>query len=69
MKKVVKGLSEKKIKEKLKFGFFSFTCCEGCLVMFVESLNKNFDKWMKKMEITTFRALKPFKKLNLDFVV
>ena len=56
--------------KKLKFGFFSFTCCEGCLVVFIESLNKNFDKWMKKMEVTTFRALRPFKKLEkLDYAI
>jgi len=69
-KPIKKSKTIKKTNKKLRFGFFSFTCCEGCLVVFIEALNKNFDKWMKKMDITTFRALKPFKKLEkLDYAI
>jgi coenzyme F420-reducing hydrogenase gamma subunit len=70
MAKKVKKTEKKGENEKLKFGFFSFTCCEGCLIVFVEALNKKFDDWMKKMEVTTFRALKPFKELEkLDYAI
>jgi len=49
---------------KQKVGFFSFTCCEGCTVMFMEVLNKKFDDYMKKMKIMNFRQLKTNKKIN-----
>lgn len=50
-----------------KVGFFSFTCCEGCTVVFLEILNKKFDEYMKKMKIINFRALKTNEKIkNLD---
>ena len=56
---------------KLKVGFFSFTCCEGCTVVFLEILNQKFDEYMKKMKIENFRQLKTneeIKSLDLAFV-
>ena len=62
-------MNKKKI-EKLKFGFFSFTCCEGCMVVFVEALNKKFEEWMKKMQIENFRALKSVKPTGkMDYAI
>jgi len=52
---------------RLKVGFFSFTCCEGCTVVFLEVLNSKFGEYMKKMKIENFRALKTMEKIkNLD---
>ena len=28
--------------KKVKLGFFSFTCCEGCMISFIEILNEKF---------------------------
>ncbi len=56
---------------KIKIGFFSFTCCEGCTVVFLEILNKKFDEYMKKMQIENFRQLKTaekIKKLDIAFI-
>ena len=51
----------------LKVGFFSFTCCEGCIITFIEILNKKFDEYAKKMKIENFRQLKTNEKIkNLD---
>jgi len=49
---------------KTKLGFFSFTCCEGCTVVFIESLNKKFDEWTKKVDIVNMRALRSVKKMK-----
>ena len=61
------GIKLKLLNMKLKVGFFSFTCCEGCTVVFLEALNKKYDAWMKKMKIVNFRALKKVGKMqNMD---
>ena len=55
---------------KLKVGIFSFTCCEGCVVVFLEILNKKYDEYMKKIKIENFRQLKKVKKIeNLDIAL
>jgi len=52
---------------KLNVGFFSFTCCEGCTMVFIELLNKKYEEYMKKMKIKNFRQLKTNEKIkNLD---
>jgi sulfhydrogenase subunit delta len=43
---------------KKRVGFFSFTCCEGCSINFIETLNTKFDEYMSKIKIVNFRALK-----------
>jgi len=51
-----------------KAGFFSFTCCEGCTMVFIELLNKKYDEYTRKMKIENFRQLKTNEKIkNLDF--
>ena len=55
---------------RLKVGIFSFTCCEGCVIVFLEVLNKKYDEYMKKMKIENFRQLKKVKKIaNLDLAL
>jgi len=49
---------------KLKVGFFSFTCCEGCMIVFMEILNKKYDEYIKKMNIVHFRQLRKVKKIS-----
>jgi len=51
-------------KKKIKVGFFSFTCCEGCTISFLEVLNKKYFEYTKKMQIDHLRALKKVKKLS-----
>ncbi len=54
-----------------KIGFFSFTCCEGCTVVFLEILNTKYFDYMKKMKIENFRAIKTdkgIKKLDIAFI-
>jgi len=56
---------------KKRVGFFSFTCCEGCIISFIELLNTKFDEYMKKMQIENFKALKTekqIKKLDIAFI-
>jgi coenzyme F420-reducing hydrogenase gamma subunit len=41
------------------------------MVVFIETLNKRYDDWMKKMKITNFRALKrvePITKMDIAIV-
>jgi len=54
-----------------RVGFFSFTCCEGCIVVFLEALNKKYDEWMQKIKIENFRALKkvqPISPMDIAFI-
>jgi sulfhydrogenase subunit delta len=54
-----------------KVGFFSFTCCEGCTIVFIEALNKKYFDWTKKMKLEHIRVLRkerPIQKLDLAFV-
>lgn len=54
---------------RLKVGFFSFTCCEGCIVTFLELLNKKFFEYEKKMDIVNCRVLRTNEKIGkLDLV-
>ncbi|NMC36018.1 hypothetical protein GYA49_03150 [Candidatus Beckwithbacteria bacterium] len=45
-------------KKKLVVGWFSFTCCEGCLILFTELLNDLYDDWSKLVEFRHLKALK-----------
>jgi sulfhydrogenase subunit delta len=49
---------------KTRIGLFSFTCCEGCSISFIETFNSKFDDYMEKIRIVNFRALKSEKKIN-----
>ncbi len=43
---------------KLKVGFFSFTCDEGCMINVLEALNSRFELWLDKLDIKYCRLLK-----------
>lgn len=47
---------------KLKFGFFSFTGDEGCMMIFIEILNKKYSEWENKID---FRYIKQLKSKNI----
>jgi coenzyme F420-reducing hydrogenase gamma subunit len=49
---------------KKKVGVFSFTCCEGCVISFLEILNKKYDEYMKKINIVNMRTLRTFKQIK-----
>jgi coenzyme F420-reducing hydrogenase gamma subunit len=49
---------------KVKVGVYNFTCCEGCTIVLVESFNKKFEEYNKKIEFVDFRTLKPFKEVH-----
>ena len=49
--------------KKLKVGFFSFTCCEGCVVNVIEVFNEKFFEWKDRLDIRYFRALKKVRKI------
>jgi sulfhydrogenase subunit delta len=52
---------------KTRVGVFSFTCCEGCSISFIETFNSKFNDYMKKIKIVNFRALKKEDKIhNMD---
>ena len=55
---------------KLKVGVFSFTCCEGCVVMLIETLNKKYFDWKEKIEFTNFKTLRPARSIQkLDIAI
>lgn len=43
---------------KLRLGWFSFTCCEDSTIIFTELLNKNYKDWLKKIEFVHARVLR-----------
>lgn len=55
---------KKKSPDKPKIGIFSFTCCEGCVMSFLEVLNSKFFEYKEKMQIEYCRQLRPVKKLE-----
>ncbi|MFA5888378.1 MAG: hypothetical protein WC852_06740 [Candidatus Nanoarchaeia archaeon] len=56
--------------QKKKVGVFSFTCCEGCSIVFIELLNKRFFEYRDEMQIDNFRALKKSDKIGkLDLAI
>jgi coenzyme F420-reducing hydrogenase gamma subunit len=57
-------MKKENMAAKKKVGFFSFTCCEGCTINFIEVFNKKFDAYMKKIKIVNMRQLKTDKKIN-----
>jgi len=45
-------------KNKLKIGWFTFTCCEGCATVFVEIMNDHFKEWREQIDFKHCRILK-----------
>ncbi len=59
------------MRNKLKVGFFSLTCCEGCVNTFVKLLEGHYGELMKMIEIKYCRMLKSnneLKGLDIAFV-
>jgi len=59
------------MSKKLNIGFFSFTCCEGCVTVFSTLLPDHYDKWKKKVNIRCCKLLKstnPISDLDVSFV-
>jgi len=44
--------------KKLKVGWFSFTGCEGSIIIFIELMNENFFKWRDVIDFKYFRTFK-----------
>lgn len=58
------------IKRKLKVGWFTFTCCEGCAIIFIELLNDHFNEWKEKIDFKHIKMLKSRNELkNLDLAI
>jgi len=56
--------------QKKKAGIFSFTCCEGCTVVFMELMNKHFFDYKNRFDFVSFRQLKTSEKMQkMDFAV
>jgi sulfhydrogenase subunit delta len=45
-------------RKKLRIGWFTFTCCEGCATVFVELMNDHFKEWREQIEFKHCRILK-----------
>ena len=57
--------------KKLRVGLFSFTCDEGCSIVFLEILNDTFFRWKDSIDIVYSRVLKTkndMKNLDIAFV-
>ena len=53
--------------QKLRVGWFTFTCCEDSTILFTELLNTHWDSWKEKLEFVNARVLKTNRELiNLD---
>lgn len=47
-----------KKRRKLKVGWFTFTCCEGCAIVFIELLNDHFSEWKDKIDFKHMKMLR-----------
>jgi len=59
--------------KKMRIGWFSFTCCEGCAIIFTELLNTHYQEWLPKIELVHGRIFKKeedeeIKEMDLAFV-
>ncbi len=58
-------------QKKLAVGFFSFTADEGCMIEFLEILNKYYFDWAKVLDVKYCKQLKSkndFSSLDVAFV-
>lgn len=51
---------------KLKFGFFSFTGDEGCMMVFLEALNQKYKDWTKKIDFRYSKLLRKKGDMKVD---
>lgn len=60
------------MSNKLKIGWFSFTCCEDSTIIFTELLNQNYSQWLSKIEFVHARIFKKeddeIKPMDIAFV-
>jgi len=52
------------MQKKLRIGLFSFTCDEGCSMIFLEMLNNKFFEWQQFIDFAYCRLLKEKNELN-----
>ena len=50
--------SAQKPAEKIKIGWFSFSCCEDNVIVFTELLNDHWQEWKKLFDFRHVRVLK-----------
>jgi coenzyme F420-reducing hydrogenase gamma subunit len=53
-----------KTNNKLRVGWFSFTCCEDSTIIFTELLNEHFFEWKKVIDFRHARILKTKNQLD-----
>lgn len=46
------------MNNKIKIGWFSFTCCEDSTIIFTELLNTHYQQWLKKIDFVHARILR-----------
>lgn len=61
------------MKNKLKIGWFSFTCCEDSTIIFTELLNTHWKDWTDRMEFIHAKVLRKdsgpeLKDMDVSFV-
>ncbi len=44
--------------QKIKVGWFSFTCCEDSTIMFTELLNAHYQEWLPRLDFVHARILR-----------
>ena len=49
---------------KLRVGWFTFTCCEDSTIIFTELFNTHYQSWMKKIDFVHAKVLKSQNKLT-----
>ncbi|MBU1988939.1 MAG: hypothetical protein KKD94_05680 [Nanoarchaeota archaeon] len=54
----------KEATNKLKIGWFSFSCCEDSTIVFTEMLNDHFEEWSKVIYFQHVRILRGKNKLQ-----
>ena len=65
------GSNLKKMRQKLRVGWFSFSCCEDSTIIFTELLNDHWQVWKDKIEFVHALVLKKkneLKDLDIAFV-
>ena len=66
-----RGWSASGGKNKIKIGWFSFSCCEDNLVIFTEILNDHWQEWKKIFDFRHVNALKSkniFDEFDIAFI-
>ena len=52
------------MSDKLKIGWFSFSCCEDNTIIFTEMLNDYYEEWVKVVDFQHIRVLKRNNKIE-----